>query len=69
MNIGCRPTVNGARPTIEVHLLNWSQDLYGQTVTVHLQDFLRPEQKFESLDALKAQIQKDCDRVKSELAS
>ena len=69
MNIGCRPTVNGARPTVEVHLLNWSQDLYAQTVTVHLQNFLRPEQKFESLEALKAQIQKDCDRVKSELAS
>ena len=69
MNIGCRPTVKGARPTVEVHLLDWSQDLYGQTVTVHLQNFLRPEQKFESLDALKAQIQKDCDRVKSELAS
>ncbi|MBE9040236.1 bifunctional riboflavin kinase/FAD synthetase [Oscillatoriales cyanobacterium LEGE 11467] len=69
MNIGCRPTVKGERPTVEVHLLEWSQDLYGQTVTVHLQDFLRPEQKFESLDALKAQIQKDCDRAKSELAS
>jgi riboflavin kinase / FMN adenylyltransferase len=60
MNIGCRPTVEGESETIEVHLLDWSQDLYGHTVTVHLEQFLRPEQKFESLDALKAQIRQDC---------
>jgi riboflavin kinase / FMN adenylyltransferase len=60
MNIGLRPTVSGTVQTIEVHLLDWSGDLYGHTVTVHLEQFLRPEQKFESLDALKAQIQLDC---------
>lgn len=60
MNIGLRPTVDGATQTIEVHILDWSGDLYGHTITVHLEQFLRPEQKFESLDALKAQIQLDC---------
>ncbi len=60
MNIGLRPTVDGATQTIEIHLLDWSGDLYGHTITVHLEQFLRPEQKFESLDALKAQIQLDC---------
>jgi riboflavin kinase / FMN adenylyltransferase len=60
MNIGSRPTVDGATQTIEVHILDWSGDLYGHTVTVHLDQFLRSEQKFESLDALKAQIQLDC---------
>lgn len=60
MNIGCRPTVAGEEPTIEVHLLNWSGDLYGQTLTVNLKKFLRPEQKFSSLDDLKQQITKDC---------
>jgi riboflavin kinase / FMN adenylyltransferase len=60
MNIGIRPTVAGTLQTIEVHLLDWSGDLYGHTVTVHLEQFLRPEQKFESLDALKVQIQIDC---------
>jgi riboflavin kinase / FMN adenylyltransferase len=60
MNIGSRPTVDGTSQTIEVHLLDWSGDLYGHTLTVHLEQFLRPEQKFESLDALKAQIQHDC---------
>jgi riboflavin kinase / FMN adenylyltransferase len=61
MNIGCRPTVEGDRPTIEVHLLDWTGDLYGQTVTVSLEKFLRPEQKFASLEALKTQIVADCD--------
>ncbi len=60
MNIGSRPTVDGTHQTIEIHLLDWSGDLYGHTITVCLEQFLRPEQKFESLDALKDQIQLDC---------
>jgi riboflavin kinase/FMN adenylyltransferase len=60
MNIGQRPTVNGSSLTVEIHLLDWSGDLYGQTLTVSLEQFLRPEQKFASLDALKTQIQTDC---------
>ena len=59
-NIGCRPTVEGQAPTVEVHLFDWSGDLYGQTLTVQLKDFLRPEQKFASLEELKAQIKQDC---------
>lgn len=61
MNVGCRPTVDGKQPTIEIHLLDWSGDLYGQTLSASLVEFLRPEQKFASLDALKTQIQADCD--------
>lgn len=60
MNMGCRPTVNGTGPTVEVHLLDWSGDLYGQTLTVSLEKFLRSEQKFASLEALKEQIELDC---------
>lgn len=67
INIGCRPTVNGTQPSVEVHLLDWSGDLYGQTLTVQLEKFLRPEQKFASLEALKAQIQADCDIAQSVL--
>ena len=63
MNIGCRPTVAGEAPTIEVHLLNWSGDLYGQTLQVNLIEFLRPEQKFASVEALKQQITQDCQSV------
>ena len=61
MNIGYRPTIEGQTQTVEVHLLNWFGDLYGQTLTVSLEAFLRPEQKFDSLDSLKAQIGRDCD--------
>ncbi|NET55250.1 MAG: bifunctional riboflavin kinase/FAD synthetase [Symploca sp. SIO2E6] len=60
MNIGMRPTLSGTALSVEVHLLDWSGDLYGQTLTISLEQFLRPEQKFASLDNLKAQIQEDC---------
>lgn len=64
MNLGYRPTLAGQTLTAEVHLLDWSGDLYGQTLQVDLVQFLRGEQKFESLEALKAQIQQDCDRAR-----
>ncbi|MBD2137300.1 bifunctional riboflavin kinase/FAD synthetase [Anabaena sp. FACHB-1237] len=60
MNIGKRPTVNGINTSIEVHLFNWHGDLYRQELIVQLVQFLRPEQKFSSLEALKNQIQQDC---------
>ncbi|MEQ9549793.1 MAG: bifunctional riboflavin kinase/FAD synthetase [Coleofasciculus sp. G3-WIS-01] len=60
MNIGERPTVKGTCLTVEIHLLNWSGDLYGQTITVSLEQFLRPEKTFASLDDLRKQIQADC---------
>lgn len=67
MNIGNRPTVNGIQQTIEVHLLDWSGDLYGQTLAVSLDSFLRSEQKFASLDDLKAQIAQDSQVARSRL--
>lgn len=69
MNIGERPTINGTCLTVEVHLLDGSPDLYGQTLTVSLEEFLRPEQKFDSLDALKRQIQADCARARAFLSN
>ncbi len=65
MNLGYRPTVNGTHLVAEVHLLNWSGNLYGQVLSVSPEQFLRPEQKFESLEALKAQIKADCDAAKA----
>ena len=67
MNLGHRPTVKGETITAEVHLLHWQGDLYDQTLEVHLHSFLRPEQKFASLDDLKAQIQRDCQQALAEL--
>ncbi|NET63217.1 MAG: bifunctional riboflavin kinase/FAD synthetase [Moorea sp. SIO1G6] len=64
MNIGMRPTVKGTSLTVEVHLFDWSGDLYGKTLTVSLKKFIRSEQKFSSLDDLKAQIQIDCEAAR-----
>jgi len=64
MNIGLRPTVSGNSTTVEVHILEWSGDLYTKTITVSLQEFLRPEQKFPSLSDLKQQISLDCQQAK-----
>lgn len=69
MNIGCRPTVAGKNPTVEVHLLDWSGDLYEQELEVSLEVFLRPERHFPSLEALKAQIAADCQYRRKHLES
>jgi riboflavin kinase / FMN adenylyltransferase len=60
MNIGKRPTVNGQSTSVEVHVLNWSGDLYSQQLTIYLDQFLRPEQKFAGLPELTHQITADC---------
>lgn len=61
MNLGSRPTVAGQDISVEVHVLDWSGDLYGQVLTVSLESFVRPEQKFDSLASLKKQIAADCE--------
>jgi len=63
-NLGLRPTVDGIRPSIEVHLFNWDKDLYGKHVQVTLEKFIRPEMKFDGLDALKQQIALDAQQAK-----
>jgi riboflavin kinase/FMN adenylyltransferase len=59
MNIGNRPTVNGESQTIEVNLFDFDKEIYTENLTVEILKFVRNEQKFDSLDALKEQIQKD----------
>ena len=63
MNIGVRPTVNGTHQTIEVHLFNFENDIYGETLKITFLDFLRDEQKFDSIDSLKKQLSQD--KIKS----
>mgnify|MGYP001566166200 CR=1 FL=1 len=58
-NFGNRPTVDGLRLLLEVHLFDFQGELYGQRLRVRLVDYLRPERKFDGLDALKAQIADD----------
>ncbi len=59
MNIGFRPTVAGTSLSLEVHIFDFSQDIYGQTISVEFVHYLREEQKFASIDALKDQIHLD----------
>jgi riboflavin kinase/FMN adenylyltransferase len=62
-NYGRRPTVNDRGKLFEVHLLNKNLDIYGKTLKVQLIDFIRPEIKFDGLDALQAQIAADSARA------
>ncbi|MBR3025560.1 MAG: bifunctional riboflavin kinase/FAD synthetase [Oscillospiraceae bacterium] len=62
-NIGVKPTVEKeCKPLAETHILGFSGDLYGKTLEVSFSDFLRPERKFDSLDALKNQIKTDINK-------
>jgi len=59
MNIGIRPTVDGQKKVIEVHIFNFDQDIYEQYITVFAYEFIRGEVKFNGLDALKDQLHQD----------
>ena len=60
MSIGYRPTVTEERTiTCEVNILDFNEDLYGQALTVYFEQYIRGEEKFDSLDSLKAQIARD----------
>lgn len=64
-NVGVKPTLAGAsKPLLEVHLFNFSRDIYGQCLKVTFCQKLRSEQKFDSLAALKMQIQQDIHAAK-----
>lgn len=59
VSVGTRPTVNGKRPLLEVHLLDFSGSLYGQHLQVTFRQWLRGQQRFADLDALRAQLDRD----------
>ena len=65
-NLGYRPTVSGAKPErlLELHLFDLERDIYGEEVEVRFLRYLRTEQKFESVEALKAQIARDVERAR-----
>jgi len=66
-NIGLRPTVGGTESRVEAHLFDFAGDLYGQEIGVALARFLRPERKFDGLEALKAQIAEDAAQARASL--
>ncbi len=67
INLGVRPTVEGGSPArvLELHLFDFDRDIYGSDVEVRFLRFLRPEQKFENLAALRAQIARDVATARS----
>ena len=67
-NIGLRPTVDGKQPALEVHLFDFTGTLYGQHIDVVFRHKLREEEKFDSIDALKAQIARDFAAARAWLA-
>jgi riboflavin kinase/FMN adenylyltransferase len=64
-NIGTRPTVDGTRTLLEVHLLHFDQNIYGRYVEVEFCEKLREEERYASLDILKTQIANDVDVAKA----
>ena len=67
-NIGIRPSFDPPKELLEPYFFDFSGDLYGQEIDVALHHFLRPEAKFDTLDALTAQMQRDCDEARRLLA-
>lgn len=59
MNIGTRPTFDGQRQTMEVNVFRLKENLYGQQLQVAVVERLRGEQRFDSIEALKEQLQQD----------
>ena len=59
-NLGNRPTVDGLKTLLEVHLFEFSEEIYGQRICVRFIEKIRDEKKFDSFELLKAQIMKDC---------
>ena len=68
-NLGVRPQFDPPKELLEPYFFDFAEDLYGQSTEVELVEFLRPEAKFDGLDALTAQIGADCDQARQILAA
>jgi len=67
-NLGIRPSFDPPKELLEPHFFDFAEDLYGQEIDVAFHAFIRPEAKFDDMDALMAQIAADCDAAKRLLA-
>jgi riboflavin kinase/FMN adenylyltransferase len=68
-NVGTRPTVDGTRTLLEIHLFEFDRDIYGHYININFLHKLRDEQRFASFDELKARIQRDIDEARAWLAA
>ncbi|MHA0330043.1 bifunctional riboflavin kinase/FAD synthetase [Sphingomonas melonis] len=68
-NLGIRPTFDPPKELLEPYFFDFSGDLYGQSIEVALIDYIRPEAKFDSLDALTAQMEADCAEARARLSA
>ncbi len=68
-NLGIRPQFDPPKELLEPFFFDFNEDLYGQTIEVELHAFIRAEAKFDSLDALKAQMERDCAAAKAILSA
>lgn len=67
INLGVRPTISSGKSerVLEIHLFEFNRDIYGRNVEVRFLKFLRPEKKFENLDALVQQIRRDVEQARA----
>ena len=62
--MGTRPTVDGSKPVLEIHIFNFNENIYGRRLTVEFINKLREEKKFDNIDLLKEQILQDISQAK-----
>ena len=67
-NLGVRPMFDPPKELLEPYFFDFSGDLYGQDIEVELHSFIRPEAKFDNLDELTAQMERDCDEARDILS-
>jgi riboflavin kinase/FMN adenylyltransferase len=67
--LGTRPTFDNGKPVLEVFLFDFDGELYGRTMDVEFIDFIRPDRRFETSEALQRQMREDCDKSRAILAA
>jgi riboflavin kinase/FMN adenylyltransferase len=68
-SMGVRPMFGENQPNLESYLFDFKADIYGEDISVALIDYLRPEEKFDGLDALITQMNADCEKARQVLAA
>jgi riboflavin kinase/FMN adenylyltransferase len=67
--LGTRPTFDNGPPVLEVFLFDFDGNLYGKRIEVSFVDFIRPDRRFEGMDALVVQMTEDCEKARRLLAA